>query len=276
MKHDPIRGVYLVSHYTDSSDLWGKTFKHGRDAVDYMEKIDKNPIVNISIMDYIKKSDTWKQHWVGYKVAIEFPFVKTVIDPYMFGLWLGAGMGKNERIFLDNPEIIKYVQQVDIQPCVFLEELKRLNLLNNKHIPDIYKYNSLETRFKLLAGIIDTMSIIDKNPYYTINNRIKPLVNDILFIARSLGFCADIGKQSGAYYKGKYHFQSFMSTRIARNSETSFDKLPILVRHKPKVQEESWLISKLRLIPLYTRIYNKYELEDNSKFLLSDFTVSQF
>ena len=34
--------------------------------------------------------------------------------------------------------------------------LRKLNLINNKHIPNLYKYNNRKTRLKLLAGLIDT------------------------------------------------------------------------------------------------------------------------
>lgn len=33
--------------------------------------------------------------------------------------------------------------------------LRKYNLLNNKHIPHIYKCNSREQQLKLLAGILD-------------------------------------------------------------------------------------------------------------------------
>ncbi|UWF82784.1 MAG: Homing endonuclease [Bacteriophage sp.] len=37
-----------------------------------------------------------------------------------------------------------------------LNELRNLKVLNNKHIPDDYIFDSRENRLKLLAGLIDT------------------------------------------------------------------------------------------------------------------------
>ena len=39
---------------------------------------------------------------------------------------------------------------------VFLNTLKELNMINNKHIPYVYKCNSRENRLKLLAGLLDS------------------------------------------------------------------------------------------------------------------------
>ena len=41
--------------------------------------------------------------------------------------------------------------------------LKHMDLKNNKHIPDIYKFSSVEQRLELLAGLIDTDGCVDKS-----------------------------------------------------------------------------------------------------------------
>jgi hypothetical protein len=70
---------------------------------------------------------------------------------------------------------------------VLLNFFKDNNLLNNKHIPDTYKFNSRENRLKLLAGLIDSDGYLSNNVYeFTLKSEI--LVNDIIFLVRSLCF----------------------------------------------------------------------------------------
>jgi hypothetical protein len=69
-----------------------------------------------------------------------------------------------------------------------------LNLTNNKHIPDIYKYSSIEVRKQLMAGLIDSDGTAggfrDNNVGFEITQKKKELIYDIKEVAESLGwFC---------------------------------------------------------------------------------------
>lgn len=70
----------------------------------------------------------------------------------------------------------------------FRNYLRELNLLNNKHIPAIYMYNSKEIRLALLAGLIDSDGYYDHSNIYEITQKNKRLSDDILYLCRSLGF----------------------------------------------------------------------------------------
>jgi hypothetical protein len=77
----------------------------------------------------------------------------------------------------------------------FLQVLKDYKMIRNKHIPDDYKINDRKTRLELLAGIIDTDgSYCDNSKGYDIIQKNKVLATDILFVARSLGFTANMNK----------------------------------------------------------------------------------
>lgn len=69
-----------------------------------------------------------------------------------------------------------------------------LNLTNNKHIPDIYKYSSIEVRKKIMAGLIDSDGtsggVRDNNVGFEITQKRKELIYDIKEVAESIGwFC---------------------------------------------------------------------------------------
>lgn len=72
---------------------------------------DPNSVVNVSVREYITKSDTWRHVHKGWRTAVNFPtrVFDPVLPPYMLGLWLGDGdshtptvtsMGRNDGVRL--------------------------------------------------------------------------------------------------------------------------------------------------------------------------------
>lgn len=106
---------------------------------------------------------------------LECPEEELPIDPYVLGVWLGDGskacglvtqakgspvweeikrrgyeLGENSQ---HNPDR----ENVEMRTIYGLRtELVNLNLLNNKHIPDIYQRASFQQRLDLLRGFMDT------------------------------------------------------------------------------------------------------------------------
>jgi hypothetical protein len=98
------------------------------------------------------------------------------IDPYVLGIWLGDGRnrsgevcGKDSFIF-DEIKRRGYILGKDIscKDCpshtIFglTKELKKLNLIHNKHIPDIYLKSSYEQRLDLVRGLMDSDGYANK------------------------------------------------------------------------------------------------------------------
>lgn len=93
------------------------------------------------------------------------------LDPYVLGCWLGDGSNQCEVITNNNSDIWNEIicrgyqigdnvaseneceahDVLDIYPI-----LKSLNLINNKHIPNIYLRGSYKQRLDLLRGLMDT------------------------------------------------------------------------------------------------------------------------
>lgn len=181
-----------------------------------------NEIIEIAsnnITPYIEKYFRIVEKKVDYDL-IELP-----IPPYILGIWLGDGNTRNLGLTNIDKCIIEewcnyakknklhirksdekerktdikeyeteYVTSYHITSTTdckikntILDKFKKLNLINNKHIPEIYLKNSQENRLELLAGLIDTDGSINKQAY-EITQKNKNLAEHIVILAKSLGF----------------------------------------------------------------------------------------
>lgn len=95
------------------------------------------------------------------------------IEPYILGLWLGDGCKATGRLTNMNDKIWNEITKrgyqlgedisngncgkAQLRTIIGLRtKLKQYNLLNNKHIPDIYFRASFEQKLDLLRGFMDT------------------------------------------------------------------------------------------------------------------------
>lgn len=96
---------------------------------------------------------------------------KLPIDPYVLGCWLGDGSKHCGAITNETNNVLAEIQRrgYSLGDDISSEDktstytvlgiygkLKELNLINNKHIPDIYQRASYEQRLDLLRGLMDT------------------------------------------------------------------------------------------------------------------------
>lgn len=172
---------------------------------------------------------------------IEYPERELPLEPYLMGLFLGDGCARTPRIYseindvkeeikilqknctknnfefiLDTPlsqqnsneEVIRIRHKNDIcdkngkvHKSVYCDTLKRLNVYNNKHIPDIYKYSSIQQRLDLLAGMFDSDGYASKIGHQRFIQKDKQMAYDVKEILESLGARCTIswGKSSHAY-----------------------------------------------------------------------------
>ena len=93
------------------------------------------------------------------------------IDPYVLGCWLGDGSKQCGAITNETNNVLAEIQRrgyslgddisAENRTSTYTilglrKKLKELNLINNKHIPDIYQRASYEQRLDLLRGLMDT------------------------------------------------------------------------------------------------------------------------
>ena len=220
-----------------------------------LKKYKKGEIVDIKVKDYLILSNEQKAALKGYKVPIVFPLKDVPLDPYIIGLWLG-----------DESSIDYLAHKLP----EFKQILNTLSLIDNKHIPDVYKYNSRENQLKLLAGILDTDGYYNSN--YDIIHKNYVLVKDIEYVSRCLGFTANVvecNKKSQTGAEEIYYRQSI--------SGVGLEDIPCLIPRKQaffQTRKKNNLHSDIEIEPFGEDIYYGFQLDGNQRFLLADFTVT--
>jgi DNA polymerase III delta prime subunit len=299
--------IYIVneSHILSLRLSCTEILRNGKNAefkIINNKKYRKGEIIDICVKDYIKLSTSSKNLIKGYKVPITFPEKEIPFDPYLLGLWLGDGTSNISNLLISNQDstiiyylinklkeyncCLRYQSKYDYKILgngsgkpgsnYILSSLQKLNLKNNKHIPDIYLYNSRKNQLSLLAGLIDSDGhYMIKQKCYEITQKNKVLSDGILFLCRSLGFGAYQKEcRKSCMYKGEKREGTYY--RITFSGE-GIEKIPCLVPRKkaePRKQIKNVLNTGIKLEKLEVGDYYGFEIDGNHRFILGDFTVT--
>ena len=208
-------------------------------------------ILNISVDEYLKRSDKFKSNYKGYRVAIDFEQRSLEIEPYFLGLWLGDGRRSDIGIATQDEEVVEYLREYSkrlgkklhiyeaegkypIYAITNIEgnrdslqaKLRELDLIDNKHIPHKYIANSRANRLELLAGIIDSDGYYDDEHHlFEIIQNGKRLAQDIKYLANTLGFRVSIIKEDATIKDRDYKVQVYR-VRIYGNLDEIPTKVP--------------------------------------------------
>jgi len=256
----------------------------------------KEKIINIPIKEYLQDVGTSRFRLKGWRTGVDWNKQEVSIPPYILGMWLGDGSNKQPIIHTADQEVVtelemfvssnnlelsKYYENrtassyriisshtSSINP--FLENLKSLNVMGNKHIPQKYLINDRNTRLELLAGLIDSDGHLS-NSGYEITTKYPKLRDGILFIARSLGFAA-YSKEKESHCQtggGGIYQRIFISGDISQ--------IPVRIERKkaaPRQQVKDVLKTGISVDHADDGEYFGFELDGDSLFLLGDFTVT--
>lgn len=251
----------------------------------------------VTAPDYIKmiqEHPRWRECYALEKTGVEFEHKDVLIDPYIFGLWIGDGASDDSYITNEDSEVIeaiyKYAENHNLRITIkdnknskakdyrftrletetnnwFRQELSRLGVLNNKFIPKDYIVTDRKSRLEFLAGIIDTdgsfdyrkgnFEIAQKNPYITAG---------IVYIARSCGLKTTVTERvikGTTYYRIMILSNAWeIPTKITRKQckeYTALQKNPLECRF----DVESIGIDD----------YYGFEVDGDQLCLLEDFTI---
>jgi len=261
--------------------------------------------IRMHLDDYLKQGVDFRGRCMLYRVPIDWVEKLVDLDPYFLGLWLGDGTSKEPSVTTADKEVVRYLAGVaksfnlrlikKAQPnnksSVYLlsngngrkgnhrgcpnpvkELLRKYGVLHNKHIPFEYKTTSREVRLRLLAGLIDSDGYRNRNSIqFTMKSR--QLVDDIAFIARSLGFHAEIKEtQKGIKSTG------FVGTYYCLGISGDCSIIPNLISRKkcaPRKHNKNILWSGIKNIESKGMgEYYGFVLDGDHLFLLEDFTVT--
>lgn len=159
-----------------------------------------------------------RRYSVDVPAAIERDEQSLLIDPYVFGVWLGDGSSSAGQITTPDPEIVQRIQNVGYKTSKgrpkgnaetltiygLQTELRKLGVLGKKWVPEAYLLGSQEQRRRLLAGILDTDGTVElcgggaPRVVLTITN--ENIARAALFLARSLGYKATIHEGRASLY----------------------------------------------------------------------------
>jgi len=193
-------------------------------------------------------------------VSLNLPDIDLPLDPYVLGLWLGDGNRTCGSLTCENDDIWEEIKKRGFEISVnhnrnfsntesrtilgISTQLRKLNLLGNKHIPDLYMRSSYNQRLELLRGFMDADGHFNKRRKRNCISTTKMWqVNAFVELISSLGL-----KPTVLPYKGS----GFGKTNIQMYS-INFSSLvnPFLSRNKDydnNVKKKNFFSSKVRYI----------------------------
>jgi len=264
---------------------------------------EEDKLIDIPVREYLKKSKTWKRLHKGVRTGVDFTKKDVKIDPYLLGLWLGDGSKSSTNITNVDQEVVEYVKSMtESLGCRFVHKdnnlrisayspfspykrensnpfhtfLKTSDLYNNKHIPRNYLINSREVRLAILAGLLDSDGYYDKRKNsFEITQKRENLLDDIIFLSRSLGFSSYKKKVSkSCVYKGErktgVYYRCFISGE-------NLGDIPTLIPRK-RAKNSSCFKSTTSVGITVRSIgrgkFNGFMLDGNHRFLLNSFDIT--
>jgi hypothetical protein len=293
--------------YFDKNDYkqHSKRFSDQIEAERYLHDIKlEHDYIEIPVKSLLTLPKYIRVNLKGYKRGVEFSTKNVPFDPYIIGAWLGDGTSSKSEITNQDAAILHYLKtelkkynlnlvhrdkytygiSYDMHEHdtrnnknKLLQVLKDFKLINNKHIPDVYKINDRQTRLELLAGIIDTDgSYCDNSKGYDIIQKNKVLADDILFVARSLGFSANMSQcEKSCMYNGEKKTGTYYRMHLSGNNLSSIPvKCPRKMAKTERMINKDSMVMGITIEPRGWGKYYGFELDKNHKYLLGDFTIT--
>lgn len=262
-----------------------------------------NDVVNISVKDFLQKSDYFKNNIKLYRTnALSFRETcqSSTIDPYFLGILLGDGTLHNgvgvttideeiKEVVYD--EALKYNLQVRINEKTdtdavtlyltsgylggrsdknqLINELQELDLYgtkcHDKFIPHVYKTASIKSRRSLLGGLIDSDGHLSTG-CIEIVSKSERLLDDIIFICRSLGLAA---------YKSIKIVNDVNYFRVSISGD--MENIPSVLIRKTQTkrsQKKRVTVTGFSLTELTIDRYYGFTVDSDNLYVMGDFTVT--
>lgn len=141
-------------------------------------------------------------HRIPVAGALQLPWAELPIGPYTLGVWLGDGRCNRGSVVI-HPDDAMIARQIEAEGYELSRQsddrlmrfsvlglrtdLRKLGLLDNKHIPSIYLRASATQRMALLRGLMDTDGTCTRSGECRFTNRNERLARDVTELITSLG-----------------------------------------------------------------------------------------
>ena len=261
----------------------------------------KESFREMTVDEYIQRYGYYNKRTYMYRPQEPLIFseeISPVIDPYFLGLWLADGRRDRVSISVNNKdvEIFNYLEQLarilgarivenNIQKNsrdvniifpsenIILNELKRLGVYKNKHVPDeVLKY-SIKNRQRFLAGYIDgdgtrNCGNVDS---ISITTSKDILAEGLINIAKSLGMsCTNKVRDR----LDKRTNKTYYCNDLLLGGNSLLD-LPVLLERKKIINKRKYDWNKFgfTIEEIGEDDFYGFLLDGDHKFLLEDYTV---
>ncbi|MGV9451400.1 helicase-related protein [Streptomyces sp. NPDC003635] len=145
------------------------------------------------------------------------------LDPYLFGLLLGAGSFRHDlRFSAVDEELRDAVAAGPRHPIIHtLRDLGLWGLASHdKFIPAAFKNTSVKNRLALLQGLMDTEGTVDhKGMSVSLRSASRTLADDVAWLVRSLGGQARVLPQQAAFDVSVEMPDGYPPFRLSRKAE---------------------------------------------------------
>ena len=158
--------------------------------------------------------------------------------------------------------------------------LEKYNLIRNKHIPVDYITNSRTVRLRLLAGLIDSDGHVSNGGKRVVIIQKTPEISKkIEYLAQSLGFVVNVSKieKKNIVFPGETVARDYEDQYRINISGICLGDIPTRIERKKCVSAEpnkDYMRTSFTVEPVGVGQYYGWQVDQNNKFVLSDFTVA--
>jgi len=260
--------------------------------------VKKGDILDLSVGEYLELPERHRRLLQGFTTSVEFEQKETQVPAYILGAWLGDGTSETTALTTMDDEIYlewsNYAFSIGMQirkqetknqsntyfitsgqasgghdRNPLMNEFRSMEIIGNKHIPEIYLKNDRKTRLELLAGLIDTDgSLVDNTFVFT--QKSKKLIDQVEYLAKSLGFRVtkklverEFNDKEANIYKLNIGGNTWdIPTRLPRKQVKKKDKI------------KNWNNYAINVNSIGMGTYYGFTLKEEPHFLLGDFSVT--
>lgn len=160
-----------------------------------------------------------RNHAIRVARPLNLPDISLPIHPYLLGIWLGDGTSAAGSFTSADLEIVEAIRRIGYNVLKtkalyrwsirgIVVKLRKLGVLDRKHIPTVYLRSSQEQRMELLRGLMDSDGSATTHGNCNFDTTSPKLASDFEELVASLGIKTKGSERKATLY-GRYISQSW-------------------------------------------------------------------